>query len=97
MSKPCHENPDHSSQIRRINRIEGQLAGIRRMIEERRYCPDILMQTKAAHSAIRSLEADILQDHLEHCVQMAFESGSEVERKTKIDEIINIFKRANNV
>lgn len=93
MSKSCHDNPDHSGQVRRLNRIEGQIAGIRKMIEERRYCPDILMQTKAAHSAIRALEAEILKEHMDHCVQEAFESGSASERAAKIDEIINLFKK----
>ncbi|MCK5042187.1 MAG: metal-sensitive transcriptional regulator [Sphingomonadales bacterium] len=93
MTKPCHENPDHSSQVRRLNRIEGQISGIRKMIEERRYCPDILVQTKAATSAIRALEAEILKEHMEHCVQVAFESGSEAERAAKIEEIINLFKK----
>lgn len=93
MSKSCHDNPDHSSQIKRLNRIEGQISGIRKMIEDRRYCPEILVQTKAAHSAIRALEAVILKEHMESCVQAAFESGSEVERAAKIDEIINLFKK----
>ena len=93
-NKPCHDNPDHSAQVKRLNRIEGQVSGIGKMIVERRYCPDILVQTKAVKSAIVALEAEILREHMEHCVQEAFESGDDAERAIKIDEIINLFKKA---
>ena len=93
MNKPCHENPDHSAQVKRLNRIEGQVSGIRKMIVERRYCPDILVQTKAVKSAILAFEAEILRDHMQHCVQEAFETGSDDERAAKIDEIIDLFKK----
>lgn len=63
------------------------------MIEERRYCPDILTQTSAARSAISSLEANILQKHLESCVQDAIASSSDEESNEKIQELIDIFKR----
>ena len=57
MKKPCH--PDHSSEIKRLKRIQGQLEGIERMIMERRYCIEILNQTKAVTSAIHSLESSL--------------------------------------
>lgn len=94
MNKPCHDNPDHSAQVKRLKRIEGQVSGIRKMIIDRRYCPDILVQTKAVQSAVRAFEAEILRDHMENCVQEAFASGSDSERKAKIEEIINLFKKA---
>ena len=62
------------------------------MIEERRYCPDILTQTRAISSAVRSLEANILQGHLENCVQSAFRSKNDYADE-KIDELIEIFKK----
>ena len=85
--------PDHSAELRRIKRIKGQLAGIERMIEERRYCPDILVQTQAAAAAIRSLEAELLRSHLNHCVSEAFDANNAQARDEKISELVEIFSR----
>ena len=87
-----HQPPDHSPEIKRIRRILGQLEGVQRMIEERRYCIDILNQTKAITSAIHSLEAALLQKHLEHCVLDAL-SSSEPLRNEKIKEILDLFQK----
>lgn len=86
-------NPDHSKQIHRINRLMGQLEGVKRMIEERRYCPDILTQTRAVSSAVRSLEAQLLQGHLENCVREAFKSGSK-DSERKVEELVELFRKA---
>ena len=86
------EHPDHSKQLHRVNRIIGQLEGVKRMIEERRYCPDILTQTRAVSSAVRSLESSILQTHLENCVREAFKSGKRDSEK-KIEELLEIFRK----
>ena len=86
------EHPDHSKQLHRINRLVGQLEGVKRMIQERRYCPDILTQTRAISSAVRSLEANILQAHLENCVQSAFKSEKDYADE-KIEELVDIFKK----
>ena len=85
-------HPDHSKQIHRINRAIGQLEGVKRMIEERRYCPDILTQTRAISSAVRSLEANILKDHLENCVRNAFKSGKR-DAEDKVEELVEIFRK----
>ena len=93
MNKPCH--PDHSSEIKRLKRIKGQLEGIEKMITERRYCVDILNQTKAVTSAIHSLESALLEKHIKHCVRESFslpESNDE-EMESKIREIMEIFKK----
>lgn len=84
---------DHSKDIKRLNRIIGQLEGIKRMIDDKRYCPDILIQTRAAKSAIKSLEASILGKHLDHCVKATFTSKNKSATKEKIEEIIKIFKK----
>lgn len=86
------EHPDHSKQLHRINRIIGQLEGVKRMIEDRRYCPDILTQTRAISSAVRSLESNILQAHLENCVHNAFKSGKR-DVEDKIEELLEIFRK----
>jgi len=63
------------------------------MIEERRYCPDILIQTQAARSALRSLEKTLLEGHLRHCVSEAFQSESQGQRDAKISELLEIFAK----
>lgn len=63
------------------------------MIEGNEYCPDILTQTNAARSAIKSLEASILETHLGHCVKDAFTSSNKREANKKIEELMNLFKR----
>lgn len=86
-----HKHPCHSSQVKRLNRIIGQLEGIRKMIDERRYCPDILTQTKAAVSALKVLQGAILESHLTHCVHDAMKAGTEAEQQKKVSELMKIF------
>ena len=63
------------------------------MINEGRYCPDILVQTRAISAAIRSLETSLLERHIKHCVQDAFMSDDETERESKVQELIEIFAK----
>lgn len=83
-------NPDHTDQLKRISRIIGQLEGIKRMINSNEYCPNILIQTKAISSAIRSLETNMLEKHIDGCVKSAITSDIDADLKTK--ELIDIFK-----
>lgn len=86
--------PDHSKEINRINRIMGQLEGVKNMIVEGAYCPDILVQTKAAQSAIRSLEAVILESHIRHCLVGAARSGEQTQVDIKIEELLKLYKKS---
>ena len=70
-----NNNPDHIKNIHRINRIHGQLKGVEKMIVEKRYCLEILQQTRAITSAIKSLENNILNKHIDHCVVDAMKNG----------------------
>lgn len=88
-----HHHPDHSAMAKRLNRIEGQVAGVNKMISERRYCLDILAQTRAIQSALKSVEAEILRSHLAHCVRDALTADDDKEIEQKLDEIVRIFKR----
>ena len=81
---------DHSSEIKRINRMIGQLEGIKRMIIEGTYCPEILIQTKAVTSAIRGLEIALLDSHINCCVRNAFMTRNQEDEK--IEELLKIFK-----
>ncbi|MBR1380579.1 MAG: metal-sensitive transcriptional regulator [Alphaproteobacteria bacterium] len=72
-----HNYPSHDAQIPRLNRAIGQLEGIKRMITDRKYCPDILIQFKAVKSAIHAAEVEILNEHLNSCVARSFESAKD--------------------
>lgn len=74
----------------RARRIEGQVSGIIRMLDEDRYCPEILNTISAVHAALRSLEAKLLEDHVRHCVAHAVESGDASE---KLEELVKLYKR----
>jgi CsoR family transcriptional regulator, copper-sensing transcriptional repressor len=87
------DSPCHKSDLPRLNRIGGQIAGVKKMIEEHRYCPEILTQLRAIRAAIKGLEANILERHLGHCVQDGLNAGNMDDVKTKINELKEIFKR----
>lgn len=92
MGENC--NPSHKSQLNRLNRISGQLAGVKRMITEGCYCPDILMQLRAVHSAVKSLEVEILKVHINACVVDALSSSDKKVREKHIEELTGILKKA---
>ena len=74
----------------RLARIEGQIRAVRKMVEEDRYCVDVVRQVQAARSALSSLETVIVEDHVETCVQASLESGSAEARREKVTELVSI-------
>ena len=86
-------HPSHIEQLPRLNRIAGQIEGIKKMIKEQRYCPDILMQLHAVRAAVRNLEIQILGTHLSHCVTEVFQRQDQEQQKQKIEEIRQLIKR----
>jgi CsoR family transcriptional regulator, copper-sensing transcriptional repressor len=74
----------------RLRRIEGQIGGIRKMIEDDRYCIDILTQTSAVVSALRGVEDLVMQNHLNTCVVDAIKSDDETEKQQKLDEVMDV-------
>ncbi len=86
-------HPSHKAELKNLNRVSGQLEAVKRMIDERKYCPDILTQLRAARSAIKSIETKILEAHLNACVEESFNKGSAKDKKAKIKELTDIFKR----
>lgn len=90
-----HHGADHKKLLPRINRIEGQVKGIKKMIEEEKYCVDVLTQIKAIRSALKSIELIILEGHAEHCLMNAIDSGSKKQTKEKVHEIMEIIKKSN--
>ena len=88
------KHPDHTKEIVRIKRIKGQLDGIQKMSERGEYCIDILNQTKAVSSAIHSLEATLLEKHIQHCVSGALSSNHDPhDRDKKIQELLLLFRK----
>ena len=83
----------HQHEMPRLKRIKGQLDGIERMINDKRYCVDILQQIKAAKSAMQALENSVLKTHLEGCVREAFESKDVINATKKIEEISDLLNR----
>jgi len=77
----------------RLRRIAGQVAGIRRMVEEDRYCVDVLLQVAAVRAALDQVGKLVLGAHVETCVADAFAGGSARERRKKLDELLEVFSR----
>lgn len=87
------EHPDHSHLLVRLSRAQGQIGGIEKMIAERRYCVDILVQFRAVMAALRGLEVEIFQSHLKHCVTSAMKARDPKEAEKKIKEISELLAR----
>jgi DNA-binding FrmR family transcriptional regulator len=83
----------HDENLDRLSRAEGQVRGIRRMVEEGAYCVDIVTQIQAAQAALGAIGARVLRKHVEHCVADAMRSGSEAEVDAKVDELMLVFDR----
>jgi DNA-binding FrmR family transcriptional regulator len=83
----------HEKEIKLVNRINGQVTAIGIMIEERRYCPDIINQVRAARAALKTLETRILETHLQTCFSDAFRQTDKAEQAKKLEEVLDIFRR----
>ena len=83
---------DHQDKLVSLRRIEGQVRGIHKMIEDRRYCVDVLYAIGAAIGALRNVESKILKDHLNACVKTAFTGKSQAEKDRKMQEIAGLLE-----
>jgi DNA-binding FrmR family transcriptional regulator len=79
--------------LKRLSRIEGQVRGLARMVEDDRYCIDIVTQISAVRAALRRAEEEILRDHVAHCVEHAIASGNKDAQRQKISEIMEVLGR----
>ena len=79
---------------KRLSRIEGQVRGLARMVDEERYCIDIVTQIAAVRAALGRVEEEILRDHVAHCVEHAIASGDRDDQRQKIAEIMDVLARA---
>jgi CsoR family transcriptional regulator, copper-sensing transcriptional repressor len=80
--------------LKRLNRIEGQVRGLTRMLEEDRYCIDIITQISAVRAALRRAEEEILRDHVTHCIEEAIVTGNRAEQRRKIAELMDVVGRS---
>jgi DNA-binding FrmR family transcriptional regulator len=86
--------PNHQPSKNRVNRARGQVEAIARMIDEDRYCPEIIQQIRAATNALKGLEQEILKRHLECCVREAMVSRDSRQAKDKVNEVIKLWGSA---
>jgi DNA-binding FrmR family transcriptional regulator len=83
----------HHGTIPRLKRIEGQVRGIARMVEEERYCVDILVQLQAVKAALSRVEAEVLKEHAGHCVEDAIGSGDPDDQRRKFAELVDLLEK----
>ena len=83
----------HEEQLQFLKKIEGQIGGIQRMIEQQRYCVDILTQIRSVIGALHRVEGEIFRKHLDGCVTRALKDKSESEKQKKIDEVIELIDK----
>jgi DNA-binding FrmR family transcriptional regulator len=87
------ERENKPNLLNRLNRIEGQVRGVARMVDEDRYCIDILTQLQAVRAAMAKVESEILKAHLGHCIEGAIVSGDKEEQRRKAAELIQLLER----
>jgi DNA-binding FrmR family transcriptional regulator len=83
-----------ASVLKRLKRVEGQVRGLAGMVEQERYCIDLVTQISAARAALRRVEEEILRDHVAHCVEHAITSGDKADQRRKIAELMDVVGRA---
>jgi DNA-binding FrmR family transcriptional regulator len=84
---------DKPALVKRLHRIEGQVRGVEKMVEDDRYCIDILTQIAAVNTALESLAFKILDEHVRHCVAGALTSGDQADAQTKTEELLEAVQR----
>ncbi len=86
------KNKHCKKQLARLKKIEGQVRGLQQMLEEDRYCIDIITQTSAVRNALRSFEDAILENHLQTCAMRQMQSSKKSENQKAVEEILKVYK-----
>ena len=86
----------HTSQLTRLNRIEGQVRGIKKMVEDKRYCVDILIQLRSAIGALQKVQENVFQHHIESCVHDSLLSDNRADKEAKVEEILRLISQFRN-
>ncbi|MEI9936536.1 MAG: metal-sensitive transcriptional regulator [Pseudomonadota bacterium] len=81
-----------SSNLKRLRRIEGQVRGLHKMVEEDRYCPDILMQVASVQEALKGVSRELVRNHLSHCARQALK-GSDEQAQAAVDELVAVWSK----
>jgi DNA-binding FrmR family transcriptional regulator len=88
------KNQMKASCLKRLSRIEGQVRGIAKMVEEERYCIDVVTQISAVRAALRRVEEEVLREHVAHCVEHAIASGNAADQRRKVAELMDVLARS---
>ena len=88
------ERANKGKLLNRLSRVEGQVRGIARMVEEDRYCIDVLTQLRAVRSAVARVESEMLKDHLGHCIEGSIRGGDPDDQRQKAAELIQLLERS---
>ncbi|HEX7285954.1 MAG TPA: metal-sensitive transcriptional regulator [Candidatus Angelobacter sp.] len=100
MTNSANRKPRHAAHVDihlkgdlqlRLRRVEGQVRGIQKMVEEERYCPDVLMQMSAVHESLRAVERILMKNHLQHCATEALRSGDDKKAQRTYNELTDLF------
>jgi DNA-binding FrmR family transcriptional regulator len=90
--RTVHRDSDtQQDMLLRLRRVEGQVRGIQKMVEDQRYCPDVLIQMSAIHESLRAVERILMKNHLQHCATEALRSGDEKQAQRTYDELTELF------
>ena len=79
-----------AANLNRLKRIEGQIRGLQKMVEDDRYCPDILVQLSSVQEALRAVGQALMRNHLKHCVTQAVRKGRKADAEAKYDELMDL-------
>lgn len=103
MKKPKAQKETHRAMPRetaarqdlllRLRRVEGQVRGVQKMVEDERYCPDVLVQMSAIHESLRAVERILMKDHLQHCATEVLRSGDDKQAQRTYNELTELFYR----
>lgn len=93
LSEECGRKARRQNVSRRLARIEGQVRGLSKMIEDDRYCIDVLTQVKAVQAALKKVEGELLRDHADHCLADAIASDDRAEREQKVSELVTLLMK----
>ena len=87
------QNKTKAGCLKRLSRIEGQVRGLQRMLQEDRYCIDVVTQLRAVEAALRKVEDEVLHDHVAHCVEHAIAGGDAKQQRIKVAELMDVLGR----
>ncbi len=89
----AHDKQNRDAILKRLSRLNGQVQGVSRMVEDGRYCVDVLNQTAAIRSALRAVERLLIEDHARSCMEAAIESGDQDRQRVMFREVVELLEK----